>query len=357
MRKVINDALDVHGGRGLCQGPKNYLISGYNTVPVAITVEGANILTRSMIIFGQGAIRCHPYLLAEMRAAEEADADAGLRHFDEALFAHAGFTLSNMMRSLLLGLTGGRLARVPEAGIATRYLRQLTRLSSAFAFTADVAMLTLGGDLKRREKLSGRFADVLSHLYLASAVIKHHEDAGRPAEERPLVEWALEDSIYQIQDSLQGICDNFPSKAIGRLMKVVVLPLGARFRRPDDRLGSRVAQLLQHPGAARERLTNGLYYEVSKDDPVGLLELTLRKVLATEQIEQKIRKAMRVNVDASNFESAISEAMHNGVINDIEARSLREAIELTHAAISVDAFEGKECVSRAAAKPERVTAT
>jgi acyl-CoA dehydrogenase len=357
MRKVVNDAMDVHGGRGLCRGPANYLSSAYDHVPVAITVEGANILTRSLIIFGQGAIRCHPYVLTEMRAAADPDHEQGLRDFDAALFAHAGFTISNAIRSLILGLSGGRIARVPEAGVSTLYLKKLTRMSSAFAFASDVAMLTLGGDLKRREKLSGRFADILSHLYLASAVIKHHEDAGRPPEEQPFVEWALQDSLYEIQQGFAGICDNFPVPLAGGLMRLMVLPLGLSLRKPGDRLGSKVAQLLQKPGEARQRLTNGLYYELDRNDPVGLMELTLRKVLASEPTERKLRKAMGISIEPWNYEAPIADATHAGVINDIEARALREVMELTDLAIQVDAFDDPKQSARSAAKPELATAT
>ena len=357
MRKVVNDAMDIHGGRGLCRGPSNYLSSAYDHVPVAVTVEGANILTRSMIIFGQGAIRCHPYVLAEMRAAADEDETKGLRKFDRALFAHAGFTISNAIRSLVLGATGGRIARVPEAGVSTGYLKELTRMSSAFAFAADIAMLTLGGDLKRKEKLSGRFADILSHLYLASAVIKHHEDAGRPAEERPLVEWALQDSLYEIQEGLAGICANYPAPLLGKFMRLVVLPMGRSLNRSGDRLGSDVAQLLQKPGEARQRLTKGLSYRLTREDPVGLMELTLRKVLATEPIERKIRKAMRIAIEPFNYEAVIAEATHSGVINDIEAQALREAMELTNLAIRVDAFDDQKKTVRRSEKPELVTAT
>jgi acyl-CoA dehydrogenase len=338
MRTAINDALDVHAGKGVCRGPGNYLSGVYDTIPVAVTVEGANILTRSMIIFGQGAIRCHPYVLKEMRAAADPDRAAGLRAFDDALFRHVGFALSNLTRAFVLGLSGGRLARVPEAAVCTPYLKQLTRLSAGFAFMADVAMLSLGGELKRREKLSGRFADALSHLYLASAVVKHHEDSGRLVSEQPIVEWALADSLYRIQQALLGICDNFPSRLTGRLMRGIVMPLGARLRPPSDRLGARVARRLQQPGEARDRLTAGLFFEATRDDPVGLNELCLHKVIAAEPIEQKLRQALRRTVAPHDFEAALAAGLGQGVINDLEARTLREAMELTAAVIRVDEF-------------------
>jgi acyl-CoA dehydrogenase len=338
MRSAINDALDVHAGKGVCRGRSNYLSGVYDTIPVAVTVEGANILTRSMIIFGQGAIRCHPYVLREMQAAANPDRAQGLRDFDDALFRHVGFTIGNLARAFVLGLTGGRLARVPETAVCTPYLRQLTRLSAGFAFMADVAMLSLGGELKRREKLSGRFADVLSQLYLASAVVKHHEDSGRMVSEQPIVEWALADSLYRIQQAMLGICDNFPNRLVGRLMRRVVMPLGARLRPPSDRLGARVAQLIQQPGEARDRLTAGLFFEADRNDPVGLNELCLRKVIAAEPIEQKLRQALRRTVAPHDFEGIVAAGLEQGVINDIEARTLREAMELTAAVIRVDEF-------------------
>ena len=338
MRVALNDAMDVHAGKAVCRGRNNYLSGVYSTIPVAITVEGANILTRSMIIFGQGAIRCHPYVLREMRAAANPDPVAGLADFDDALFRHIGFTISNLTRSLVLALTGSRLASVPEASISTPYLKQLTRMSAGFAFMADVAMLTLGGELKRREKISGRFADVLSHLYLASAVVKQHEDSDRLVSEQPVVKWALEDSLYRVQQAMVGICDNFPIPLVGGLMRRVVMPLGPRLRPPSDQLGHRVAQLIQQPGEARDRLSAGLYFELDRHDPVGLAELCLRKVIASEPIEQKLRKALGRNIAPHDFESAIAEGLAGGIVNDIEARTLREAMELTTLVIQVDEF-------------------
>ncbi len=338
MRQVVNDAMDVHGGRAVCRGPHNYLASAYDTVPVAITVEGANILTRSMIIFGQGAIRCHPYVLREMQAATDPDTARGLRVFDQALFAHLGFSLSNKIRALVMGLTGARFVSVPDIGSKTRYLRQLSRMSAAFAFAADIAMLTLGGDLKRREKLSGRFADILGHLYLASAVIKQHEDDGRPQEDLPLVEWAIEDSLCRIQESLAEICANFPGRAVGGMLRIIVLPLGRSLRKPSDRLGARVAALMLEPGEARERLVAGMSFKLEASDPIGLMELTLHKVIAAEPVIRKLRKTLKQELMPFNCESLLAEAQQRGVINDIEAQAAREAMELTAEAIRVDTF-------------------
>ena len=201
-RMIANDAMDVHGGKGICLGPKNYLGRGYQIVPVAITVEGANILTRSLIIFGQGAIRCHPYVLKEMTAARNPDHEAGIVDFDRALMGHMGFAISNAARSLVLGITLARFTKVPRTGPTARYFQHVNRYSASFALATDVAMLALGGYLKKKESLSARLGDVLSMMYLASMVLKHHENQGREAADLPLVEWACRSLLYQAQEQL-----------------------------------------------------------------------------------------------------------------------------------------------------------
>ena len=337
MRQAMNDAMDVHAGRAVCLGPKNYLAQTYQTVPVAITVEGANILTRSMIIFGQGAIRCHPYVLKEMLAAADTDEAAGLKAFDEAFFGHAGFTISNLVRSFVLAVTGARFARAPDLGPTAVYARKLTRMSASFALLADIAMLTLGGDLKRREKLSGRFADILSHLYMASAVLKRFEDDGRPAADLPIVRWALDDSLAIIEERLDGILRNFPVKGVGGFLRPFVLPLGRRCRPASDQLGHQVAKLMLSPSETRDRLTSGMYFERSEEDPLGLMELALEKVIAFEPIERKLGTV----VNTSNMEQVLAKGLADGVINELEAETVREAIVITAEAIAVDDFPGR----------------
>jgi len=347
MRQAINDAMDVHAGRAVCLGPSNYLAQTYQTVPVAITVEGANILTRSMIIFGQGAIRCHPYVLKEMLAAADEDTVAGLKAFDDAFFAHVGFTISNLVRSFVLALTGARFVKAPDTGPTAVYAKRLTRMSASFALLADVAMLLLGGDLKRREKISGRFADILSHLYMASAVLKRFEDDGRPEADLPLVRWTLDDSLQIIEDRLDGILRNFPVAGAGALLRPFVLPLGRRFKGASDQLGHEVAKLLLSPSDTRARLTSGMFFELDEKDPVGLMELALEKVIAAEPIERKLG----IVVNSSNMERVLQKGVADGVINELEAETLREALALTEKAIAVDDFPGghlKEAGQRAA---------
>ncbi len=340
MRQCLNDAMDIHGGRAVCCGPRNYLVSTYRTVPVAITVEGANILTRSMIIFGQGAIRCHPYVLKEMLAVTNEDPKQGLRDFDRAMFAHIGFTISNAVRAIVDALSGSRLVSVPDIGPLTQYQRRLSRMSAAFAFVADVAMLMLGGELKRREKLSARFGDILSHLYFGSAAIKHYEDQGRCPEDLVLAQWVLEESLGIIEERLDAILRNFPSPLAGRLMRLLVLPLGRRAKGPSDKLGHAVASILLEPSAARDRLTEGLFVNLKKDDPVGRVELAFRKAVDSEPLEIRIRNATGKQVFPYDFEEAVAAGLEAGVITDMEAQLVREAAELVDDALQVDVFPG-----------------
>ena len=242
-RQCINDAMDIHGGKGIITGPGNYLARAYQTLPISITVEGANILTRTLIIFGQGAIRAHPWLLKEMNAV--ADPRPGARKaFDKALFSHVGHIISRMVRSLVLGLTLGLATTSPVRGPTARYFRQMTRMCAAFSFTSDLVLVLLGGKFKFKEKLSGRLADVLIHLYLGSAVLKRYEDDGRPEEDLPFVRWAMDDSLHTIQESLRGVLDNFPVPGVGWLVKWIIFPLGNPYAPPSDRLGKAVAGLL-----------------------------------------------------------------------------------------------------------------
>ncbi|HET7588168.1 MAG TPA: acyl-CoA dehydrogenase, partial [Gammaproteobacteria bacterium] len=349
MRLALNDAMDVHGGRGVMMGPRNYLARAYQAVPISITVEGANILTRSMIIFGQGAIRCHPYLLTEMEAAANPDAAIGANDFDKALFSHIGFTISNAARALAGALTGARCFKAPDAGRASGYYRQLSRMSAAFAFSADVALLLLGGKMKRKEKLSARFGDVLSHLYMASAVLKGFEDQGRPAADLPLVEWALADSLHAMQERLETICRNFPSKPLGWLVKFIVMPLGRSYAPPGDELGHRVANVITAPGAARDRLTRGIYVNKEAGDPLGRLELALDRVLAAEPVEKRLEKELKVRLNSTNYDQHVQTALERGVIKEDEAELIRAAAEATRDCILVDEFP-PEPGNRAAAR-------
>jgi acyl-CoA dehydrogenase len=337
MRQVINDAVDIHAGRAICGGPKNYLRSTFNMAPVGITVEGANILTRSMIIFGQGAIRCHPYVLDEMRAAANEDKSEGLAQFDRLLFKHIRFTTANALRSFAHGLSGARFARTPRDGAIGDYYRQLSRMSAAFAFLADVALLTLGGELKRREGLSARFGDVLSHLYMSSAVLKRYEDEGAKGSDQPFVDWALQDSLATMQDRLIAILDNFPSRVLGTLLKLVVFPFGRSYRAPGDTLSLRVAGLLLEPSESRDRLTKGMFVPDSSED-VGLLDRLLGTVAELAPIVKNAAEHAGGEARLWTDDDAIQAAVSAGVINQIEGVKLNEYRQKLTRALGVDEF-------------------
>ena len=336
-RQCVNDAMDVHGGKGIIEGPNNYLAHGYKSVPISITVEGANILTRSLIIFGQGAIRAHPWLLKEMQAAS-GELGAGSRAaFDRALFSHAGHLISNMVRSFMLGISGGWATRAPVMGPTARWYRQLTRMSAAFAFISDGVLLTLGGKFKFREKLSGRLADALIHLYLGSAVLKRFEDDGRPEDDLPLLQWAMQDSLFRIQEALEGVLDNFPVPILGTLIRWTVFPFGRPYRLPHDRVGRQVARLLLSENDSRDRLTSGVFVS-DEDDASGRVHAAFHLVLAASDAEQAIRNALKQTVTPENYPGLVKRAVEAGVITEEQATAVRLAQEAAARVIAVDEF-------------------
>lgn len=342
MRSAIDDAMDVHGGKAVCDGPKNYLSNIYYALPVSITVEGANILTRSLIIFGQGAIRCHPYLLAEMKAAHDTDGERGLADFDTAVFGHLRHQLATLARAFFHNVTGGRWARAPEAGPATGYYRQLSRASASFALLAEVTLMVLGGALKRREFLSGRLGDVLSELYLMSCVLKRFEDDGRPSDDLPLVQWCCEGGLLEIERRFEEILSNYPVGLVAWLLRPLLFPFGHRRKPVSDRIRRQCAELLLTPGEARDRLTAGINMSRDPDDSTAQLERALTLVVATDAIEEKIRDALG-SVDRNQITAGtIQAALEKGVIGEAEARLLEESAAATHAVIMVDDFAPEE---------------
>ncbi len=343
-RMVANDAMDVHGGKGICLGPKNYLGRGYQVVPVAITVEGANILTRSLIIFGQGAIRCHPFVLKEMEAARNPDRKRGVDDFDAALFGHVGFTLSNAVRSFVMALTNARFTAAPEVGPATRYYQHIVRFSASFAFAVDVAMLSLGGYLKKKENLSARLGDVLSYMYLASMVLKHYENQGRRQEDLPIVEWACRHLLYQAQEQLHGFLRNFPNRFLAAAMRFLIFPVGLQYSAPDDRLGRKLAALVTSPTDTRDRLCYPVYRRIEQGNALGLLQEVLEMAERAENLEKRIRvegvKPGRIH--ALDLPGQILEAQAIGIINADEAVWLRAYDRKVMDLIHVDDFAPDE---------------
>lgn len=336
-RHCINDAMDIHGGKGIIQGPNNYLAHAYQALPIAITVEGANILTRSLIIFGQGAIRAHPWLLKEMQAASGNADSASRKAFDHALFAHIGYLISNKVRAFMLGMTGSLITTAPVKGPVARYYRQLTRMSAAFTFVADLVLLTLGGKFKIKEKLSGRLADILIHLYLGSAVLKRYEDDGRPEEDLPMVQWALEDSLFTIQQSLLGVLQNFPLRPFGRLVRWIVFPLGLPYSRPSDYVGKKVARTLLTENEARDRLVSGVYIS-DEDDASGRVNTAFHLVLQASAAERAIKNALKEAVTVDNYEELVQRAVETGVITEEQGTMVRLAQQASAKVIDVDDF-------------------
>ena len=342
-RQIANDAMDVHGGKAIMLGPKNYLARNYESVPISITVEGANILTRNLIIFGQGAIRCHPFVRAEMEAARDEDRERGLAAFDPLLFRHIGYALSNAARSFVMALTLARFTDVPVSGPTRRYYQHVNRYSASFALAADAAMLTLGGELKRRETLSARLGDMLSYLYLASMVLKHYEDQGRPAEDLPLVEWACRHLLYETQEQLHGLLRNFPNRWVAALLRIAVFPRGRTYSAPSDALGREIAELLIKPTAVRARLADCAYITPEPTNPLGLLQQALEMAERVKPVERKVfdaRRAGRIRRD--DVPGQIDEAERAGIIDAEEAELIRAFDRQVMSLTGVDDFDPSE---------------
>lgn len=338
-RRAAIDAMDVHAGKGICLGPNNYLARGYQAAPIAITVEGANILTRNLMIFGQGLIRCHPYILSEIAAVEAGN----LKDFDNAFFGHMKHSVGNKIRTFISGLTGGRLIFVPTKGGVFRYYQQFSRFSSALAWLSEVAMITLGASLKRRERLSARLGDVLSFLYLGSSVLKRYHDEGYPPEDKPIVDWCCQYLLYQIQESLDDFCQNFPNRIMGYAMRFMVFPLGMWFNKPSDKLSTDVAELVLEPTATLERLVQLMHLTPGPNHPVASLYQAWPVIIAAEPIEKKVHQAFK-NGELSELhpDARIREAHKKGVITQREYELLTEAAKLRDEIIRVDDFDSSE---------------
>lgn len=352
MRMAVNNAMDVIAGRGVISGPRNFLSRVYQAVPIAITVEGANILTRSLMIFGQGAIRCHPYIVAEIEAAGMEDRRAALKKFDGLFYRHIGHTTRNALRSLLLGLTRGLLEPVPGRGNLKPYYRQLSRFSAAFALLTDVSLLTLGGGLKARERLSGRMADCLIHMYYASAVIKQWHEDGYPEDLRPVIEWSLQTSLHELQVQMRRLIENFPVKGLRWPLKALIMPLGQRVRRPDDGLGALLAKAIVEEGPARDSLVAGVYIDENPEDAIGRVMHAYRLALETRRARNKINDAIR-KADPDELQDIemlmghqrkelVDWAVQRKLISEEDGVKVLEAMEALYDVIRVDAFWDKD---------------
>jgi acyl-CoA dehydrogenase len=339
MRDVVDDAMDVRAGAAIQRGPRNVLARVHAAVPLGITVEGANILTRSMIIYGQGAIRCHPFALAEIDAVLADDLD----RFDRAFFGHVAFVLRNALRAPLLALSGGRFARRAPPGPTRRLFQRLERLTAAFALVSDASMITLGGALKRREKITGRLADVLAWSYLASATLKRFHDEGSPAADLPIVRFACETCFERAEFALDGILRNLPSRAAATALRILTLSFGRRERGPDDRLGGEVARVVLDDAGVRERLTAGIYEPPSDELGLGRLDAALADAQAALPVEAKLRRAVRDGLLAHAPGDALARAAQlAGLLTEEDLALLRTADRARDEAIQVDAFSPEE---------------
>jgi acyl-CoA dehydrogenase len=352
-REIVRDAMDVHGGKGVILGPRNYLGRGWQGIPVSITVEGANIMTRNLMIFGQGAIRCHPYVLKEMQAARLENPQERVERFDELLFAHVGYSIRNAVRSLVLGLSFGKFAMVPHDRKTAKYYQKLSRYSAALAFVSDVAMLTLGGKLKQKEHISARLGDVLSHLYICSAMLKRFEAQGRPAADQAILAWSFHNAIYKIQVALRLVIDNFPNRYLRGLLRVVVFPFGRREKAPGDRLTHKVAQLLLVPSDTRDRLTRGVYLSATSNHPIQFMERSLPEVIRAEPLERKLLKALKHgDIGGITWEEQVRDAIDKSVLTRHEADILARVREMVTEIIAVDDFDVEEL--RLGRQPQRI---
>lgn len=344
-RLVMNDAMDVHGGKAIQMGPRNYLARAYESQPVAITVEGANILTRSLIIYGQGAIRCHPYVLKEMQAALAND----LAAFDDAFSKHIGHVLSNFVRAFWMGITNARFVKTPVQGPAKRYYQLYTRYSAGLAFVSDMSMFLLGASIKRKEKLSARLGDILSYLYLGSGVLKRFYDEGSQAEDAALMHWSSRELSYQTQESFHHLLRNFPGKFFPALMRWVVFPRGRGFSTPLDKFGEEIVEIMLTPSEARDRLTAGAYIPNDINHVSGLLKITLEKVIAAEDTMRKVQEGLKAGkMRGNSLETRLADGVKNGIITEAEQNQLLELQTLTLEVINVDDFTTEELMRRSA---------
>lgn len=358
MRQLVNDAMDVYGGAAICMGPRNIMGRIYQAVPISITVEGANILTRSMIIFGQGAVRCHPYVFKEISSANNNDKAAGLITFDKAFIAHVLHVMRSFFRTFFTAVTDGRFCKTPgdQSSHASRdyqqstkrYFQKLSRLSVAFALLSDFCMLTLGGKLKQMEKLSGRLADILSYLYLSSAVLKQYHNDQAYNDDKALMQWSCETLFYDTQQAFDDVLDNLPNRFIAILLRTLIFPLGKPYKKPQDKLSLSLAQVLLTPSEARDRLTQGIQLSNNVNEPLGRLDDALIKIIRAEDAEKKLHhwiknKTINIQEDfdekALDFTELINRAHQQGLLDDEELKVISEAQQARAEVIKVDDFD------------------
>ncbi|MAI08115.1 MAG: acyl-CoA dehydrogenase [Magnetococcales bacterium] len=339
MRKSVNDAMDIFGGAAICRGDRNIFARPYYSIPIGITVEGANILTRSMIIFGQGAIRCHPFVQNEIEAIAAGD----VAKFDKNLFGHINHFVRNKVRTIFYGLTCGAFIPAPVVGPEQKYYKSLTHFSAVFAFMTDVALLTLGGSLKFRESLSGRFADALAYQFLASATLKRYNDRGRNKEELPMLDWVMTNCLHNTETALRDLCDNMPSKLVGKTLKFLCFPYGACYKKPSDKQSNRVVKLLNSNPEIREMVSDGVFVPKAKVPGLGALESAYEKTLAAADARHKLVEARRTGkLDKGSVLEMAKLAKKEGIISDDELKLIKAAEKAKLDVIQVNEYTPEE---------------
>ncbi len=339
-RRAVNDAMDIHGGRGICDGPSNYLQAAYQSIPVAITVEGANILTRTLITFAQGSLRSHPYLYKEIQAVQVENKEQGLEEFEPLLWGHVKYSLANIFGSLFHNLTLGAFAHAPHrAGNSTKWYRALSRASRNFALLSDITVALLGGSLKMKQKLSGRMADALSELYFLSAILKRYEDDGQITDDLVYLEFAAQNTLYRFYKSLDSVLLNYPSPMVATVLRRIIFPLGNHHKQAKDRLGKAIVKKTINEPTMRDRLTNHIFVSNDENDPTGILEVTLAEVVELAPLSKKLEKAIKQG-DLRRYHGMdwFEAAVKSDIITDNEAARLRRLEELTNKVIAVDQF-------------------
>jgi acyl-CoA dehydrogenase len=340
-RQIVNDGMDIMGGKAICEGPTNLIAPLYHGIPIGITVEGANLLTRNMIIFGQGSVRSHPFILKEIEAARLDDIDEARKAFTDLMAQHVRLTVRNKINSMVYGVLNGHLSAVPKAPKhAQVYFRHVNRLAAAYAITADTFLMLLGDSVKRKERISALLGDVMSYLFLASSTLRHYMAQGCPEDERPLMEWACQTALYQAEESLERLLQNFPISWMGGPFRLVVFPVGRRMRPPSHKLERKVAKILLSPGVLRDRLTAGVFVPHDANEPLGLMELCMEKVYQADAVEARIRQAKRDGqISGASPKALLAEALEKNLISDAEAGLLQQAEALRQKIIRVDDFE------------------
>lgn len=350
MRDATIHAMDVLGGKGIMLGPNNYLGRGYQGAPIAITVEGANILTRNMIIYGQGAIRCHPFVLTELGACEIEDREEALNVFDKALMGHIGFTMSNLVRTKWLALTGARFTSVPYNDETAEFYRIASRFSASLALMSDISMAVFGGSLKRKERISARLGDLLSYLYLVSATLKRYNDEGRKKEDFALVKWSCQDHLYHCQRALADLINNMPSVPLRAVLKVLLFPFGRPVRKPTDQLEHKLAQLLQVPSETRNRLASYVYLKNEPLNLVGRQEQTLKDILDVEPLFERVCKEKGLKLPFFQLDKVAQMGLEAGILSQAEADKLAAVEQSRLDVINVDDFDPADLLAGKAAR-------